>query len=231
VSRTLAWGLAAAALATVLAAAAATSAAAATTSPFVFQVPPGWRDLTPGVPEDNYRDVHPDVAAQIKDSAPLFFAADVVHARGRFMTNVRATLVGGSGPITEGALRGYVKELQASGAKFRSNQRELDDWNGITVGKIVGVLTVSDQPIAQVAYVVPGADGRVFLTYSTLPEQLDDYLPIFDAAARATQGAVQPISFFERSGVRGTLLAFFGAALLLLIIRRARARRKAAAQQ
>lgn len=193
--------------------------------PFVFQVPPGWRDLTPGVPEANYDGVPPDVSAQIKKSNPLFFAADVAHPKGKFFTNVRATAVGGSGPVTEEALASYVGELQASGAKFAEKSERLEDWNGVTVGKIVGELTVADHPIAQVAYVVPGSDGRVFLTYSTLPEDLAVYAPVFDAAARATQGTIQPIAFLEKTGVRGTMLAFVGAVLLLVLIRRVRKRR------
>lgn len=215
-------------LALVATAMASPSALAATASHFAFQVPSGWRDLTPGsVPEDSYQDVAPEVAAQIKKSAPLFFAADVANAHGRFMTNVRATLVGGSGAITDEVLAGYLADLQATGAKFVAHDHELDDWNGVTVGKIVGELSIGDKVIAQVAYVIPGDDGRVFLTYSTLPDELPRYAPIFDAAARGTAGAVQPVGFLERSGVRGALLAFIGAAIALVFIRRSRNRRAA----
>jgi hypothetical protein len=191
-------------------------------------VPPGWRDLTPGVPEANYAGVPSDVADKIKKIAPLFLAADVAHAHGRFMTNVRATLVGGSGPLNAKELAGYVDAFQADGGNFVEKDHVLDDWNGVTVGKIVGELTIANHVFAQVAYVVPGTEGRVFLVYSTLPDELAGYAPIFDAAARATKGAVQPVSILERPGVRGLILGFVGAALALVIIRRARARRLAA---
>jgi hypothetical protein len=197
--------------------------ARAAPSPFAFDVPPGWRDLTPGVPETHYAGVPPEVTAQIKKTAPLFFAADVSDLQGRF--NVRATLVPGSGVITDESLAGYVRDLKTAGAKFDGTEMELDDWNGITVGKISGELTIRDSTIAQVVYVIPGPESRVFLTYSTMPAELARYAPVFDAAARATRGAVQPVSFFERRGVRGTLLAFIGAVIALVVIRRAKNRR------
>jgi hypothetical protein len=200
-------------------------AALAAPSPFAFEVPPGWRDLTPGVPESNYTGVPAEVTAQIKKTAPLFFAADVSDLQGRFMTNVRATLVPGSGVVTDDSLAGYVRDLKAAGARFDDTDMELDDWNGVTVGKITGELTIGDSTIAQVVYVIPGPESRVFLTYSTMPAELARYAPVFDAAARATRGAVQPVSFLERRGVRGTLLAFIGAVIALVVIRRAKNRR------
>src|SRR4051812_47984850 len=68
---------------------------------FKFVVPPGWVDLSPGAPPENFSKLPPAVAKQIRDGGFAFYAADLDHASDGFMENVNASVDPGTEPITQ----------------------------------------------------------------------------------------------------------------------------------
>ena len=163
---------------------------------FVFQVPAGWTQLTP------------DETTKV-DAA---FAARNAEGTAFVMANVQP----GATAVTEEVLG------QASNARAK----RLVDWNGVTVGRIVDEATTDDgKTVARVIFLIPGEDEHAVLTYATAPDELARYEKIFDDAARATKGMVQPPNFWQRilrGTGRGAFLGFIGAALALIILRRIR---------
>jgi hypothetical protein len=165
---------------------------------FVFQVPAGWTQLTP------------DEALKV-DAA---FAARNADSTAYVLANVQP----GATAVTEEVLG------QASNAR----DKRLIDWDGVTVGRVVDEATADDgKTVARVIFLIPGEDEHAVLTYATAPAELSRYEKVFDDAARATKGMVQPPSFWQRilrgSG-RGAFLGFIGAAIALVILRRIRTR-------
>ena len=165
---------------------------------FVFQVPPGWTQLSPD-------------EAQKVDAA---FAARNPEGTAYVLANVQP----GATAVTEEVLG------QASNAR----DKRLIDWGGVTVGRITDEATADDgKTVGRVIFLIPGEDEHAVLTYATAPAELARYEKLFDDAARATKGMVQPPSFWQRflrGQGRGALLVFIGAVIALVILRRIRTR-------
>ena len=165
---------------------------------FVFQVPPGWTQLSPD-------------EAQKADAA---FAARNAEGTAFVMAKVQT----GAVAVTQDVLD------QAPNAR----DKRLIDWDGVTVGRLVDEASSDDgKTVARVIFLIPGEDEHAVLTYATGPDELARYEKLFDEAARATKGMVQPPSFWQRilrGQGRGALLGFIGAAIALIILRRIRTR-------
>jgi hypothetical protein len=165
---------------------------------FVFQVPPGWTQLSQ------------DEAQKVEAS---FLARDA-EGSAYVMANVQP----GATAVTEEVLE------QASNAK----DKRLLDWDGVTVGRITDEARADDgKTVGRIIFLIPGDGEHAVLTYATAPDRLATYEKIFDNAARATKGMIQPPSFWQRilrGQGRGALLGFIGAAIALLVLRRIRTR-------
>lgn len=165
---------------------------------FVFQVPAGWTQLSPE-------------ESQKVDAA---FAARNAEGTAFVMAKVQPGAVAVTADVLD----------QAGSAK----DKRLIDWDGVTVGRITDEATADDgKTVGRVIFLIPGEDEHAVLTYATAPAELARYEKIFDDAARATKGMVQPPNFWQRilrGQGRGAFLVFMGAALALIILRRIRTR-------
>jgi hypothetical protein len=183
---------------------------------FKFRVPDGWVDLSPGAPEANFAQLPPTLAQQIKSMHLAFYAADVAHGADGFMENVNVQVEAGATAITPSMLAELSSamddEIKKQGGQvtYRLLQSELVKVGGVTSGRYVGELGMGGQTIKQVGYIIPGHQQHAILTYSTTPADFDHYRPIFDAAAQATQGAEEPLDFWQRILARAAHGALWG---------------------
>jgi len=212
-------------------------AMAADTTHFVFQVPPGWTDLSPGAPEENLNELPPEMRARLHGSGAVFLAGDVAHRGDGFLSNVNATVAADAATVTLSDLDAAKDQIDrevartARGGQFVIKDKQLVDWDGVTVGRLAGELTIGGQTLAEVIFLIPGDNEHAVLSYTTTPDRLASLEPVFDAAARATKGAKQPKLIWQRileNGGRGAILGFIGAVIALVVIRRLRARRASA---
>jgi hypothetical protein len=191
---------------------------------FQFQVPPGWVDLSPGAPQENFSRLPPQVVKQIREGNFAFYAADIDHATDGFMENVNASVDHGTEPVTQklvdemAAHMGDEVAKQAPDVKLTVLEKNVVDLRGVPAGRLVIELSGAMRT-KQVQYLLPGVDGHAVLTYSTTPEDFARYQPIFDAAAIATGGVAEPpssLSKIGRSAWRGALIG--GLVALVMIV-------------
>jgi hypothetical protein len=207
---------------------------AAAATGFRFHAPDGWIDLSPGAPAKNFERLAPEVAAQMRAQHVNFYAADLDHAE-QYLTNMTGVVTPGAIHIDESSLDELARQIAAELKKqpgnltFQMTRRELLQLDDVTVARYVGDLTVGNQHLKQVGYLLPGHDEKAILTFSTVDSELARYQQAFDAAARATTGLTSDA--YELGyrigyvGARAAVLVvlIFGA---LVIIRRTRARAK-----
>ncbi|HZS39962.1 MAG TPA: hypothetical protein VFF06_24180 [Polyangia bacterium] len=164
---------------------------------FQFKVPDGWVDLSPGAPAKNFERLSPEMARQLRDQHLQFYAADLEHAEA-FLTNVSASVTPGASKIDDATLDELARSIDAAIKKqpgrvsYRMTSRQFLKLGDVTVARYVGELTVDGKTVKQLGWLMPGHEHSASLTYSTTEDQFARYEPIFDAAARATTGLVDP---------------------------------------
>jgi hypothetical protein len=193
------------------------STAWASSGGFGFRVPPGWVNLSPDVPEAERKQAPPLLLEQIARGGHPFFAADLAHADDGFMENVNAVVQPGASSVTQAVLDefepGMQAELKKQGLSFRVLEKSLVKVGGVTAGRIESELTMGENVVKQIQYLLPGKGHHAVVTYSTVPEKFDQYRSVFDAAAAATTGVVEPRSLWARIGQRALWGALIGAVL------------------
>jgi hypothetical protein len=189
----------------------------------VFSPPPGWLDLSPGTPPENRKKAPPAFVAQADSHAYAFLAVDVDHADDDFAENVNAVVRTGVRPgrMTVKMLDEFCKAVEGDvhqhGVSYALLKKELVQIDGVTVGRIVGDVKTAAFTARSVSYAMTGDGSQAMLTFSTSPAAFARYEPIFDAAAKATRGLVEPPNASESlgsivGGIAGALGATFGVA-------------------
>jgi hypothetical protein len=166
---------------------------------FTFTAPPGWVDISRGTPEAQRQKAPADLLAKADNKAVAFVAVDLAHADHGFAENMVAIVqTGASPPVpTPDALGDMVKGMQEQAARqqsqYHSSKAELVKVAGVTSARFVGeTKSASGEVMALVQYAIPGERAFAALTYTTTPQKLAEYEPIFHASAQATRGAVEP---------------------------------------
>ena len=125
---------------------------------------------------------------------------------------------------------GLAPYFAQQGLSYRPLKKEVVKVAGVTAGRLVGELTLPTGDVtALVQYSVPGDMSHATITFTTTPENLIHYEPIFEAAAQATRGAVEPRpkrsigSAVLRDGIIGGIAGGIAALVLALVKRRRRA--------
>jgi hypothetical protein len=166
---------------------------------FTFTAPPGWTDISRGTPEAQRRNAPPDLLTQADNPAVAFAAADLAHRDGGFVDNMNAIVQRGAKPpvptpdgIAEMA-KGMQDQATQQGGTYRSFKAELVKIAGVSSVRFVGEMKQRSGVVTSlVQYAIPGDRAFAALTFTTTPEKLSQSEPVFEAAAQATRGAIEP---------------------------------------
>jgi hypothetical protein len=160
-----------------------------------FVAPAGWTDASLGAP--GRATALPGFREQA-DSGTYAFVAHAPAVEGGFVPNVNAIVKPTPSPprVTIGLLEEITKvvtaDIVAQGFTYTFVKRELVKVGGVTFGRQLGELRRGDVVITSLAYTIPGQDVLAVLTFSTTPAAFARQEALFDAAARATKGALEP---------------------------------------
>jgi hypothetical protein len=207
--------------------------AVAHASHFKFATPPGWIDLGPHAPPENFARLLPEAARIAKNPAFAAYAMDLAHADDGFGENFNAIITPGVRRMTPSALDQLADEYTRSlhGGPFSGTitRREVLLLHGVHVGSFTVDSTLGALRMRQLTYFFPGDGETAVVTYTATPETFEEYRPLFERAAAATVGVREP-SFFHIDGPRdlgflgGTLTAVLTSALLAFLLGRRRLR-------
>jgi hypothetical protein len=203
---------------------------------FTFTTPAGWIDVSRGAPEAQRQKAPPELLAKADNPAVAYVAVDVAHAEDGFAENMNAIVQTGARPPvpTQEGLAEMAKAMQAQaaqqGAEYRSSKVELVKVAGVTSGRFVGEMKPASGPVLSlVQYAIPGERAFAALTFTTIPQKLAAYEPIFEASAQATRGAVEPRPDGSLPGSVIGVLVGVAAAMGSMFAIRAKAKRQASA--
>jgi hypothetical protein len=214
---------------------AARMAGATGTGGFTFTPPPGWIDISRGAPEEQRKKGPPGLRAQADNPAIDYAAVDPANWDDGFVENMNAVVLTGKHallPTLDGLSemsKGIAEEAAKNGFKYRAVKTEVVKVAGVTSGRIVGEMSVQGTDTKLVQYVIPGEMSQATLTFTTTPANFAHYEPLFDAAAQATVGAVEPrSSSIARGALAGGIAGGLGGGLAALFFALAKRRRAAA---
>jgi hypothetical protein len=221
--------------------ASATAGAAPGPGGFTFSPPPGWIDISRGAPEAQRQKAPPGLLAQADNPAMSFVAYEPGSEDDNFIENMNAVVETGKRPplMTPAGIAELEKVLEAElgkqGLSYRSLKMEVVKIAGVTAGRLVGELKLPSGQVSLIQFAMPGENAHATLTFTTTPDKLAHYEPMFDAAAQATRGLVEPrSSSIADSALRGAIIGGIaggiGALIAGLVKRRKRAAQAAAAR-
>lgn len=203
---------------------------------FTFSPPPGWIDISRGAPEAQRQQAPPALVAQADNPGMAFVAFDPASGDDGFVENMNAVVETGKRPplaTPEGLVeleKMLETELGKQGMTYRSLKMEVVKVGGVTAGRLVGEMKVPNGLVNLVQFAIPGKQSHATLTFTTTPDKLAHYEPIFDAAAQATLGAVEPRagSSIKDSAIRGAIIGGIAGGIGALIAGMMKRRRRAA---
>jgi hypothetical protein len=166
---------------------------------FRFQIPDGFRDLSPGLPDASFAGLPDAIVSEARSGKYVAFGMDL--REEDFASEHKAML-----PVEYSKLLGGPVVVVEHG---------IASLGGIPVVRAVYDVQNPDLPMRQMQYMIPGGnDEWAILTYTATPQTFDRYRPIFEASAAATQGAQEAKLFdFGRVGMG----ALYGAGIGLVV--------------
>ena len=188
-------------------------ALADSSSPFTFQIPPGWVDVSPSAPAENFAKIPPEFAARLHDDPEaLFIAADPDHpSPGGLLTLEMVSMIDPRPAIVTKKIVDEVAASASGGATIR--ETSVLDINGVSVGKFIGDIAAGDsEPAAILGYLLPSPRGLALMRFTTTRDRLATDEPQFQSAMAATTGLGEKTSV----GMSGMRLAGIFAACLVL---------------
>lgn len=200
----------------------------------VISAPAGWLDVSPGAPEENLRNLPPEVLKPIRSGQLTAMAFDVAHTTAGFTPNYNAVPLDRPLRIrassVDEAADGVLASIRERIPGARLVDRGIVEVSGVNALKVVYDSEPNGIALRQMAVVVPGSPRSAVVTYSALRTQFDALRPAFEAHAASISGA-------EEGGGLGAMLARAGkagivgglSAAVLAGIARAVMRRKRAA--
>ncbi|MFZ5784813.1 MAG: hypothetical protein ACOY3Y_00090 [Acidobacteriota bacterium] len=211
-----------------------------TASPFRFELPAGWLNLSRGAPPENFRGLPQAVIERARATAVT--ALDVAGAGDGFAENLNVVITRCPGRFDDALLEKIVAEAprsiarEAPGASFQLVERGVTSIGGVNAGRLVYDLTLGAQKLRQLQLHLPSGRLCAIATYTATPETFARYLPIFEASARATGGLAEPpeegfLARILRSAGRGALIGGIAGGLGALLFGLLRRRKRGAAKE
>jgi hypothetical protein len=166
--------------------------AAAPPAPFVFRIPDGWTDLSPGAPAANFEGLPETLAQEVASGRYAAYAVGAALADGGYEATFNAILhrrpVRVTHEFLEGVMQVAVASMARKGVTITVREKRIFPVAGANVGCAVSDYTSAGVNIRQAQYVLPGLERAAILTYATTPEKFERLRPVFEASALATQG-------------------------------------------
>jgi len=204
---------------------------------FTFTPPPGWIDVSRGAPEAQRQRAPGALQAQANNPDIAFFAVEPDAGDDGFVENMNAVVQTGKPALlaTPAGLAEMEKTLQAELAKqgltYRALKTEVVKVAGVTSGRLVGELKAPNGAVDLVQYAIPGDHAMATLTFTTAPANLARNEALFEAAAQATRGAVEPRrgSLLLGAILGGAIIGGIVAGIVVLVVMLAKRKRTAVA--
>jgi hypothetical protein len=160
---------------------------------FRFQMPDGFQDLSPGVPEARYAGLPENLVSEVKSGKYAAFAMEFGEDDG-FYENFNAVVQKGALRVDDAAVKEWGEKLPAEFSKAMGGPVTVVEVKLVQIGGVPVIRAIFDAALPeirmrQMQYVVPGGKEYAILTYSSTPEVFDRYMQVFETAAMATQGA------------------------------------------
>ena len=204
---------------------------------FTFTPPTGWVDISRGAPEAQRQKAPPALRAQADNPSITFLAMDPEHWDDGFVENMNAVVQTGKGalPATPEVLAEVAKAAEAeaakAGLKYHATKMEIVKLGAVNAGRVEAEMTAPGVVSKMVQYMIPGNKSQAMLTYTTTADHFARYVPLFDASAQATLGAVEaPTSSMLGSAQIGAIAGAIGGAVGALLVLRSKRRRLLQAQ-
>lgn len=204
---------------------------------FTFTPPPGWIDISRGVPEEQRRRAPPSLLAQMDGQNVSYAAIDSENWDDGFIENMNAVVSTGKRPppVTPELLafvaKGLEEEAIKRGMSYRALKVQVVKVAGVTGGRIVGeMIGPGIEPGTILQYSIPGKLSHATLTFTTTSANFARYEPLFEASAQATAGAVEARTRWQaitdgigRDAIVGAVAGGIAAFLVALAKRKRRA--------
>ena len=171
--------------------------------PFTYTIPDGWTDLSPGAPDNAFRNLHPEIVQQAQSGRFVTFAMDL-RAEDSFYEVMNAVVREGA-LTTDDDLSKLVPELEdvyqrEFEAPVHMVEADHADIGNVQAIRVVYDITLPKRTLRQVQYLMPGGlDWYTVVTYSTVPEHYDGYRTTFEMSAKATGGLAKAKAGFSIS--------------------------------
>ena len=189
--------------------------------PFTYSIPDGWTDLSPGVPESNFDNLHPDIVTEARSGKFVTFAVDFRDEDG-YYEGMNALVR--KGALTADDTLGLIPELQEAYEKEFGATVQVVDSGQVNIGTVRAVRVVFDisypqLSLRQMQYFMPGGqDWYTIVTYSTVPEQYDRYRTIFEASANGTGGLTEAKAGFSIANVEQYFTELASSFVIFIVI-------------
>lgn len=172
--------------------------------PFAIKIPPGWVDLSPNAPAENFAGLAPELVKQLKGQAGSAFAMDLAHGADGFAENLTVKLNQcPPAALTEELIRSeefergfYAETGKRPNVSVKLIDKALIRIGGAPVARMQQRITIKGQPtVVSLAYLMTGTAGRcAMVSYVTTPANLERYRPVFEASAMQARGLALPRS-------------------------------------
>lgn len=198
---------------------------------FRFQIPEGFRDLSPGLPDASFEGLPNAIVAEVRSGKYVAFAMDFREEDG-FYENFNVVVQKGAMRVDEDFANGYKKTFPAEFSRILGAPVAVLECGVSTLGGVTVLRTVYDVqnpavPMRQLQYMVPGGNEEwATLTYTATPSTFERYLPSFEASAAATEGATDAKVFDWGRVGRGALYGAGIGAVVGLILQIVKKRKK-----
>lgn len=163
---------------------------------FVFSVPSGWTDLSPGAPPANFQGVPQPILDDVRSNKYAATAFDFRDEDGFYenfsavRTPEKIVLSNSLSEVRSEFETAYKKRL---GDAVRILEADFVTIQGVRALRIVLDYDHPNVAIRQMQYVMPGGDAAyAIVTYSAARQNFDRYRPVFEQAAQKTQGLREP---------------------------------------
>ena len=190
--------------------------------PFTYSIPNGWTDLSPGVPESNFQNLHPEIVKEARSGKFVAFAMDFRDQDG-YYEGMNAIVREGA-LTTDDALEELIPQLQGVYQKEFGAPVQVVESGHVNIGTVRTVRVVYDishpqLALRQVQYLMLGGqDWYTVVTYSTVPEGYDRYRTIFETSVNGTGGLAEAKAVFSIATVEEHFTKLASSFLIFIIV-------------
>jgi hypothetical protein len=163
-----------------------------------FATPPGWLNLSPGAPAENFTKIPEATAKAFKDAKVVAAAMDVDAKTGDGGANMVAEILHTSFPISETSMKEFGTQMvesasQKSGSKYTLSTTGILQISGVTCGRSVSeTQTKLGTALTQVTYVLPDGPDLGIMTVTIATKHFKKNESALDEIARSVTGIRAP---------------------------------------